>query len=189
MIEKWYVQESDHDGRQGGVAHTHTPPVEWQQYNWEQFHCNSQPKCQGCNRTPAAHQRGDGYQQQQHADDVDVATARHVRRQQRVPGVSQNPVRSSPTATQYIEQNENDRQIANYKCYFQRKDRLMNRCYGAKEKLSARWIWAGYIRVVQGASIACVQPAERRVAGNDDIRVIAEALHVAIPNISMNVII
>ncbi|MDQ1387609.1 MAG: hypothetical protein QOF56_1063, partial [Acidobacteriaceae bacterium] len=94
-----------------------------------------------------------------------------------------------PTSMQNIEQNENDRQIANYKCYFQRKDRLMNRSYGAEEKLSARWIWARYIRVVQRAGLGCVQPAEQRVAGNDNIRVIAEPLHAAIPNISMNIIV
>ena len=34
-----------------------------------------------------------------------------------------------------------------------------------------------------------MQPGERRVAGNEDIRVIAESLHTAIPNISMNVIV
>ena len=98
-------------------------------------------------------------------------------------------MRSLPTATQDIEQNENDRQIANYKCYFQRKDRLMNRGYGAEEKLSARWIWARQIRVVQRAGLGCVQRGERRIAGNDKIRVIAEPLHAAIPNIAMNVII
>ncbi len=65
----------------------------------------------------------------------------------------------------------------------------MHRCYGAEEKLSARWIWARYIRVVQRAGLECVQRSERGVAGNDDIRVKAEPLHVAIPNISMNVII
>ena len=88
-----------------------------------------------------------------------------------------------------IEQNEDDREIANHKCYFQRKYRFMNRCYGAEEKLSARWIWARQIRVVQRAGLGCVQPGERRVAGNNNIRVIAEPLHAAIPNISMNVII
>src|SRR4029077_15490972 len=98
-------------------------------------------------------------------------------------------MRSLRTAMQYIEQNENDRQIANYKCYFQRKDGLMNRGYGAEEKLSARWIWARYIRIVQRAGFGCVQRAERRIAGNDHIRVIAKPLHAAIPKISMNVII
>jgi hypothetical protein len=34
-----------------------------------------------------------------------------------------------------------------------------------------------------------VQAGKRRVAGNDDIRVIAEPLHAAIPNISMNVVV
>src|ERR1700758_3047350 len=98
-------------------------------------------------------------------------------------------MRSLLTTRQDIEQNENEREIANHKCYFQRKDRLMNRCHGAEEKLSARWIWARYIRVVQRAGLRCVQPAERGVAGNDNIRVVAEPLHAAIPNVSMNVII
>src|ERR1700674_3640849 len=118
-----------------------------------------------------------------------MTAAGYLNRQQRVPGISQNPVRSFATTSQYIEQNENDRQIANYKCYFQRKDRLMNRGYGAEEKLGARWIWGRYIRVVQRAGFECVQRAERRVAGNDNIRVIAEPLHPAVPKISMNVII
>src|SRR6266853_2497409 len=98
-------------------------------------------------------------------------------------------MRSLSATTQDIEQNENDRQIANYKCYFQRKDRLMNRGYGAEEKLGARWIRARHIRVIQRAGFGCVQSDERRIAGNDNIRVIAEPLHAAIPNISTNVII
>jgi hypothetical protein len=65
----------------------------------------------------------------------------------------------------------------------------MNRCYGAEEKLSARWIWARQIRVVQRAGLGCVQRAERRIAGNDNIRVVAEPLHAAIPNVSVNIII
>ena len=135
------------------------------------------------------HQRGGRHQQQQHADNIDVTAPRHFRRQQWVPGISQNPVLSLPATTQDIEQQKNNRQIANYKCYFQRKDRLVNRGYGAEEKLSARWIWARQIRMVQRTGLGCVQPGERRVAGNDNIRVIAEPLHAAIPNISMNVII
>src|SRR6202040_3938204 len=118
-----------------------------------------------------------------------MATARHLNRQQWVPGISQNPVRSLPTTTQYIEQNENDREIANYKCYFQRKDRLMDPCYCAEEELSTSRIWAGYIWVVQRAGLGCVQPEERRVAGNDNIWVIAEVLYAAVPKISMNVIV
>src|SRR5260370_1669895 len=189
VVKKWYVQESDHDRRQRGVAHANTLPVKWQQYNREKFHRDSQPKCDSGSCAPAASQRGEGYQQQQHSDNIDVTAACYLNREQWVPGIRQNPVRSLPTTTQHIQQNENNRQIANYKCYFHRKDRLMNCCYGAEEKLSARWIWARYIRIVQRAGFGCVQPAERRVAGNDNIRVIAEPLHAAIPNISMNVII
>src|ERR1700693_6600875 len=91
--------------------------------------------------------------------------------------------------TQYVEQNENDRQIAKYKCEFQPKDRLMNRRDSAEEKLSSCWIWARYIRVVQCTGLGCLQPGERRIAGNNDIRVITEPLHAAIPKITMNVII
>src|SRR5271166_3431776 len=79
---------------------------------------------------------------QPHADDIDVTAARHFRRQQRVPGIGQKPVGSLPTAMQEIEQNEKNRQIANYKCHFQSKDRFVNPGYGTEKKLSARWIWA-----------------------------------------------
>jgi len=90
---------------------------------------------------------------------------------------------------QDTEQKENNCQVANHECYSQRKDRLMNPCYGPEEKLSARWIRAGYIGVVQRAGLGCVQPAERRIVGNDNIGVIAEPLYAAIPNISTNIII
>src|SRR5208337_1320971 len=94
-----------------------------------------------------------------------------------------------PTTTQDIKQNENDRQIAKYKRNLQSKDGLMNCRHRAKKKLSARWIWAREIRVVQCAGLPCVQPRHSRVAGNDNIRVIAEPLHAPIPKVSMNVII
>ena len=65
----------------------------------------------------------------------------------------------------------------------------MNRRNSPEEELRTGWIGARHFWVVQRAGLGCVQPAERRVARNDDVRVITEALHVAIPNISMNVII
>src|SRR5262249_16527801 len=43
--------------------------------------------------------------------------------------------------------------------------------------------------MVQRASLGCVQLSDRRVAGNDNVRVVAEPLHAAIPNIAMNIII
>jgi hypothetical protein len=65
----------------------------------------------------------------------------------------------------------------------------MNRGCSAEEKFGARWIWAWQVRIVQRARFGCVQASQGRVVGNDNIRVIAEALHAAIPKIAMNVII
>src|SRR5438270_1344587 len=90
---------------------------------------------------------------------------------------------------QNIEQHENNCKLANHKCHFQREGGLVNRGYGAEEELSACRIRARYIRVVQVAGLGCVQPPDCRIARNDNIRVIAEPLHAAIPNISVNVII
>src|SRR6201981_1463395 len=94
-----------------------------------------------------------------------------------------------PEATQLREQQKNDRQLTRCERNFERKGRLMDRCYSTEEKLSARWIGAGDIRVVKRAGLGCVQGAESRVVGNDNVRVIAEPLDAAIPNISMDVII
>src|SRR5215469_17007349 len=112
-----------------------------------------------------------------------MTTARHLRCQQWVPGISENPVHPVAAGTQKIEQHDNNRQVANYKCHFERKNGLVNRGYSAEEKLSAGGIWARYIRVVQRAGFACMQRVERWLAGNEDIRVIAQSLHAAIPNI------
>src|ERR1700756_2502790 len=65
VIEKRDVEEPENECCERAVAHTNTLPVEWEQNNREQFHCNRQPKCQGRNGTPAAAQRRDGHQQQQ----------------------------------------------------------------------------------------------------------------------------
>jgi hypothetical protein len=43
--------------------------------------------------------------------------------------------------------------------------------------------------MVQVAGLGSVQAPDRRIAGNDSIRAIAEPLQAAIPNISVNVII
>ena len=102
-------------------------------------------------------QRGRGHQQQQHANNIDVTAARNFGRQQRMPCIGQHPVHSLPGAAQDIEQNENNGPIANHKCDFQRKDRLMNRGYGTEKKLGACRIRAGYIRMVQRARLGCVQ--------------------------------
>jgi len=77
----------------------------------------------------------------------------------------------------------------------QRKDRFMNRCYGAEEELRARRIWARYVPVVLRAGLGCVQPAELRVVERQ-YKVIAEPLHMAsqtyderhhpVPRISIN---
>ena len=118
-----------------------------------------------------------------------MTAARHFNGQQWVPGERQNQVRSLPGTTQDIEQHENNCELANYKCYFQRKGRLVNGGYGAEEKLRPRWIWARQIRVVQVAGFRGMQPLRGRIAGNDKIGVVAEPLQAAIPNISMNIII
>ncbi len=65
----------------------------------------------------------------------------------------------------------------------------MNRRYAAEEKLSACRIWARDLWVVQRAGFGCVQAGERRIAGNQNVRVVAEPLHAAIPNIAMNIVI
>src|SRR5260370_28279087 len=88
-----------------------------------------------------------------------------------------------------MEQHENNRRIANHKCYFEHKNRLVNRRYRSEEELRARRIWTRYIWVVQRARFGRMQRVERRVAGNEDIGAIAEPLHAAIPTISLNVII
>src|SRR5215469_11205905 len=61
--------------------------------------------------------------------------------------------------------------------------------YNAEHKLGSRRIWAWQVRIVQRTSLRCVQPAEGRIARNEDIRVMAESLQAAVPNVSMNVII
>jgi len=57
-----------------------------------------------------------------------------------------------------------------------------------KEELRARRIWARYVRLFS-VRVSGVCNPRAQGAGNDNIRVIAEPLHMAIPNISMNVII
>lgn len=133
VIKKWHVQESDHGCRQRRVANANPFPVERQEYDRQEFHCYGQPKCGSRRRTPAARQRGDRYHQQQRADNVYVTASRHLNGQQWIPGERQNQVRSLPAATQDIEQHEQYCELANYKCYFQRKCRFVNGGYGAEE--------------------------------------------------------
>src|SRR6266566_2575777 len=92
-----------------------------------------------------------------------MTTARHFRCQQWVPGVSENPVHSFSTRAQEMQQHENNRRIANHKCDFERKNRLVNRCYRSEEELRARRIWTWYIRVVQRARFGriCVERNSR----------------------------
>src|ERR1700678_1148367 len=142
MVQEWHIEESNDGGRQYAVADTNTFPVERQEYDREKLHCDSQPKCDCRNRTPTPPERGGGNQQQQHADNINVTAACHVGCQQWMPGISQNPVHFSSAATQDLEQNENNYQIAKYKRHFQRKKRLMNRGNGAEKHLRARRIWA-----------------------------------------------
>src|SRR5262249_11043189 len=115
-------------------------------------------------------------------------TARHSGHQ-RLAGVCENPVRSFSTGVQDMEQHEHNRHITHAQRYFECQNRFVNRGYRSKEELSARRIWARHIRVVQRARFARMQRAERRVAGNEAIGAVAEPLHAAVPQISMNVII
>ena len=57
----------------------------------------------------------------------------HLNGQEWVPGERQNQVCSLPPATQEIEQYQSNRQIAKYKCNFQRKCGFVNRGYDAEE--------------------------------------------------------
>src|SRR5215469_735137 len=65
----------------------------------------------------------------------------------------------------------------------------MNRCYSAEEKLCAGRIRAGYFRVVERARLRRVQFFIRGVAWNNNVRVMAEPLHAAVPHIAMNIVI
>ena len=64
VIEKWHVQESDHGCRQHGIANANPLPVERQEYDRQEFHRYSQPKCDGRGRPPSAHERSSRHQQQ-----------------------------------------------------------------------------------------------------------------------------
>src|ERR1700704_6381037 len=45
------------------------------------------------------------------------------------------------------------------------------------------------MRVIQRAGLRCMQPGKSRITGNDDIRVVAEPLDAATPDISMDIVI
>src|ERR1700736_5137994 len=118
-----------------------------------------------------------------------MTASRHFNGQQWVPGERQNQVRSLPGTTQDIEQHEYNRDLTNYKCYFQCKCRFVNRGYCAEKKLRSWGIWARQIRIVQVSGFRGMQPLHGRTAGNNKIGIVAEPLQAAIPNISMDIII
>jgi hypothetical protein len=118
-----------------------------------------------------------------------MTAPRHVGRQQWVPGKGQDPVLRLPGTTQHIQQDKDTRHLAHYECHSQRKGRLVNGGHGAEEQLRPRRIGARDIRIVQRAGLGCVQPVESTVARDEDIRVMAEPLHAAIPHIPANVIV
>jgi hypothetical protein len=134
-------------------------------------------------------ERSDRYHQQQRTNNVDVAASRNFNRQQWIPGERQNQMRASSANSQYAEQHENNSELTEYKCYFQCKSRFVNRGYSAEEELRPGWIWTRQIRIVQVARFRGVQFANGGIAGNDKVRVEAEALQAAIPDISMNVVV
>src|SRR5262249_44422335 len=158
-------------------------------HNGEEFHRIGKPKCNRCDGTPASQERGRRHHQQQRTDDIDMTAARYFRRQQWMPGISQNPVLTLTRSTQNIEQHKYNGKIANYKAYFKRESRLVNRRYSAKQQLRSRWIRARHLRIIQHARLRCVQAGKGRFVWYEDIRVIAEPLHATIPNIPVNVVI
>src|SRR5690349_3529492 len=92
-------------------------------------------------------------------------------------------------ASQDIEQHKNNREIAKYKCNFQRECRFVNRSYGAEKELGSCRIWAWHLWIIQCTRLGCVQTDKCRVVWNYDVGVIAEALHAAVPQVSMNVVV
>src|SRR5215831_18480204 len=118
-----------------------------------------------------------------------MTTACHFCGEQWMPGVSENPVHSFSTALQEMEEQQHDRHIAGDERYLERKERLVNRRDRSKEELSACWIWARDIRIVQGACVRCVQRVQRRVAGNEEIRAMTDPLYSSVPQIAVDVII
>src|SRR5262249_3631683 len=96
---------------------------------------------------------------------------------------------SQPAATQDVDQDEGNCQIAKHKNYFQCKCGLMNRGYNAEEELSAGGIGAREVRGGERTGLRWVEADERRVAGDNKGKVVAEPLHTTVPDIPMNVII
>jgi len=118
-----------------------------------------------------------------------MAAARHVRGQEWMPGVGEDPVHALSAPVQEMEQHDDDRHIASYECKFERPDRLVNRGDRSEEELGACRIRTWDTRIVQRARLGRMQRVERGVAGDEDVRVIAEPLDAAVPEISMNVVV
>ena len=121
MSEKWEVQKSEDDSGQQPIADAQAPPVEWYQHDGKKFYGYRQGKRDRGDCPPTAAQRSHGHQQQQHAQNIDVAAAR-IHREQRVPGVGEHPVFCLAAMTQYAQQHENNGEITNSKCNVERED-------------------------------------------------------------------
>src|SRR5580704_4542698 len=106
-----------------------------------------------------------------------------------MPGIGEYPVLRFAVATQHLQQEEDDRDVADDEGDLERKDRFVNRGDGAEEKLRAGGIGARDFRIIQAASLRGVQASERWIRRNDFVRVVAEPLHSSVPQISMNVVV
>src|ERR1700733_2340193 len=106
-----------------------------------------------------------------------------------MPGISQNPVHALAAATQNVEQQQDNCEIAKHERYLQSKGGFVNRGYRPEKKFSPGRIRGRYIRVVKRASLRCMQVAKRGIVGHNKIRVVAQALYPAVPNIPMNVVV
>ena len=98
-------------------------------------------------------------------------------------------MRAAFAGSQKIQQNESKSELAKYKSDFQSSDRLMNRGYDAEKKLRPWRIWTRQIGIVQRACFRGMQASRGRIAGNDNVGIVAKPLHASIPDIAMNVII
>ena len=87
-----------------------------------------------------------------------MTAPRHLGCEQWIPGKSQNPVISLPSYDARHRATEEQLPSRKHKCYFERKNRFVNRGYGAEKKLSARVdMGSGAPGIIQRAGFGCVQ--------------------------------
>src|SRR6185312_5160581 len=171
------------------VAKAHASPVKRHKHKGKELYGNGKRQCHGGNGTPTPQQCGNRSHQQQSAENINVAASRYFNRQKWVPGKGQHPVFSFAYAPQQVEQHKNNGEVTKHKCYFESKDRLVNRSHTAEEKLRPGWIRSRKIGVVQCARLRGVQAGGLGIVGNKRIWIVAEPLHPSIPNVSVDVIV